>query len=185
MQNNSKETTTQKSKYKWTRFPDHYIDSRILSGLNLQSPDDYPPRTLGNPRLLPYAVCPAGQFIMNFWIYKLNVLTWQELLLLCMIFYLCSYSDISPVRIFRNVVEITIKMKIIVQKPLMIKISKCLSVCLISVQWTSFVSSRGKWRCRFASYWNENHKRKQVRLFTIFLYPFYILLVHGTRLCIF
>ena len=25
--------------------------------------------------------------------YKLNVLTWLELLLLCMIFYLCSYSD--------------------------------------------------------------------------------------------
>ena len=25
--------------------------------------------------------------------YKLNVITWLELLLLCMVFYLCSYSD--------------------------------------------------------------------------------------------
>ena len=36
-----------------------------------------------------YAMYPTGQFVV-----KLNALTWLELLLLSMIFYLCSYSDI-------------------------------------------------------------------------------------------
>ena len=38
-------------------------------------------------------MCPAGQFRVYFWDYKLNVLTWLDLLLLCMIIYLCSYQD--------------------------------------------------------------------------------------------
>ena len=81
-------------------------------------------------------MCPAGQFWVNFGTYKLNVLTWLELLLLCMTFYLCSYSDpphththsfskhLNKARghIGRNVVEITLKMKTIVWKSLMIKI---------------------------------------------------------------
>ena len=37
-------------------------------------------------------MCPAGQFRVNF--FKPNVFTWPRLLLLCMIFHLCSYSDL-------------------------------------------------------------------------------------------
>ena len=40
-----------------------------------------------------YGMCLARQFRVIFGTYKLNVLTWLELLLLFMIFYLCSYSD--------------------------------------------------------------------------------------------
>ena len=59
-------------------------------------------------------LCVNSEWI--FGTYKLNVLIWLGLLLLCMIFYLCSYSDFFP--------EITIKMTTRVQKPLMIKIIK-------------------------------------------------------------
>ena len=43
----------------------------------------------------PITVTPCVLLYNSEWIfgiYKLNVLTWQELLLLCMIFYQCSYS---------------------------------------------------------------------------------------------
>ena len=139
-------------------------------GLNLQPPDDCLFRSLGNQHLQPlHHVLDNSEWI--FGTYKLNVLTWIELLPLCMIFYLCSYSIFffsfnntgilstcngirtgDPVDSIKdavwssvkvpefdkhlkkagghigwNVVEITIKMKKIVWKPLMIKIIK---VCL-------------------------------------------------------
>ena len=107
----------------------------------------------------PITVTPCVLLDNSEWIfgtYKLNVLTWLELLQLCMIFYPCSCSHFfffwqteqtTPVdsitdvvrssvkvpefykhlkkargHIGRNVMEITIKMKKIVRKPLMIKI---------------------------------------------------------------
>ena len=53
-------------------------------------------RSLGNQHLyMPCVLLDNSEWI--FGTYKLIVLTWQELLLLCMIFYLCSYSDLKKI----------------------------------------------------------------------------------------
>ena len=58
--------------------------------LNLQPPNDC---LLREPTVITVTLCVLldnSKWIFE--IYKLNVLPWLELLLLCMIFYLCSYS---------------------------------------------------------------------------------------------
>ena len=43
------------------------IVTRMQSGLNLQPPDDYLLRSLGNQHFNCYAMCPAGLFRVSFW----------------------------------------------------------------------------------------------------------------------
>ena len=70
-----------------------------------------------------YAMCPAGQFRVNF-----LGLTWLGLLLLCMIFYLCSYSDF-----FFFAVIIWVKNLSVNYTPVL-KICEKLAVSLISIK---------------------------------------------------
>ena len=55
------------------------IVTHLLSGLNLQSPDDCRLRSLGNQRH--YAMCPAGQFGVDFLDLKLNCPAGHNLLI--------------------------------------------------------------------------------------------------------
>ena len=70
------------------------IVTHFQSGLNWQPPDDCLLRSFREPTpetVTLYVLRDSSEWI--FGTYKLNVLTWLEWLLLCIIFYLCSYSD--------------------------------------------------------------------------------------------
>ena len=78
-------------KYSW-------IVTRLQSVLNLQPPDNC---LLREPTPINVTLCvllDSSEWI--FGTYKLDVLTWLGLLLLCMMFYLCSYSDFFSSTLF-------------------------------------------------------------------------------------
>ena len=75
----------------------------LLRWLNLQPSDDCFLRSLREPTPITVTLCVLldnSEWI--FGTYKLNVLTWLGLLLLCMIFYLQSYSDLFFLRTIKE-----------------------------------------------------------------------------------
>ena len=73
------------------------IISRLQSGLNLQSPYDFLLREPTPITVTQYAHLDNSEWI--FGTYKLNVLTWLGLLLLCMIFFTCAHIQIFFLKI--------------------------------------------------------------------------------------